>query len=321
MSATCIRTLCITASALALLSCADSAAPTTAMQARHSSPAGAQDKGWSEPENLGATVNATGFDTRNAMISVNGKSLYFGSDRPGGSGAVDLHVSHRDNPNAEWQQPVNLGPTINSSGTDNNAHVTDDGHDLLFNAVRPGGCGGVDLWTAHRADAHDDLGWETPVNLGCTINSSSSDSGPVLWTDPSTNTTMLFFASTRPGGQGSNDFYVSTLGGDGAWGPPVVIPSISTPHDDNKLAISRDGLTVYFSSNRPGGSAALSGFNIWVATRASTQDAWSDAEVAVEAAGLPALAANGKSLYMVQKAPFAGPFKNHLAVSTRTRGP
>lgn len=318
MLANVIRSFWAVAGVASIAACSDSLGLATESRERTSHLNAASDQwAWSEPENLGHLVNAEGFDNRNAMISVNKKSLYFGSDRPGGSGALDLYVSHRANPHESWDSPINLGATINTSGTDNNPYLSDDGRDLLFSGTRPGGCGGVDLWMSHRTDPDDDFGWGTPVNLGCTLNSTGGDSGPVYFLDPSTGSATLFFASTRPGGQGINDFWMSIRNSEGVWGAATVIPELSSTFEDNKLAITRDGLTVYFSSNRPGGSPDLAGFNIWVATRATTQDTWSAPIVAFEAAGLPAISGNGKELYMVRRDVTAGPFKNQLFVSTR----
>jgi hypothetical protein len=322
MSANITRMPSIAAAVMGLVACSDSVGLATADRTSASrSDAAGSAWTWSQPETLGPGINAKGFDNRNAMISVNGHSLYFGSDRPGGTGALDLYVSHRDNPKDAWGPPTNLGATINSSAADNNAYASDDGLDLLFNSTRPGGCGGVDLWTSHRVNADDDLGWGTPVNLGCTLNSTGGDSGPVYFVDPSTGNAVLFFASTRLGGQGMNDFWMSTRGDDGTWSAPTVIVELSSAFEDNKLAIARDGLTMYASSNRPGGSADLAGFNIWVSSRASTQDLWSPPELAIEAAGLPALSTNGKELYMVRRDLAAGPFKNELFVSKRDKAP
>lgn len=47
---------------------------------------------WSAPQNLGPTVNSP-FSELGPAISKDGLSLYFASNRPGGSGAFDIWVS------------------------------------------------------------------------------------------------------------------------------------------------------------------------------------------------------------------------------------
>ena len=49
---------------------------------------------WSAPERLAAPVN-TGAEETQAALSANGRTLYFASTRPGGSGASDLYASTR----------------------------------------------------------------------------------------------------------------------------------------------------------------------------------------------------------------------------------
>jgi hypothetical protein len=70
----------------------------------------------------------------------------------------------------------------------------------------------IDLWVSTRATTRDP--WSAPQNLGPTINTSSADGGPALSCDGTT----LYFYSTRPGGVGKEDLYVTTrakLRGDG----------------------------------------------------------------------------------------------------------
>jgi hypothetical protein len=117
------------------------------------------------------------------------------------------------------------------------------------------------------------------------------------------------------------DFYMSVRGSDGTWGTAVSIPELNTPFDDNKLSIRADGLELYLSSNRPGGGQGAQGYNIWVTTRASTEEAWTTPVLAIESAGLPAVSVNGLELYMVSRQPGSGvggvPFKNDLFLSRR----
>jgi len=273
---------------------------------------------WSVPEDLGSVINAALEDNRSPQISADGRSLYFGSTRPGGFGKLDLYVSHRASPKSPWKTPINLGPAINGSTNENNAYPTDDGHYLFFNSNRPGGCGSNDIYVSYRADPGDDTGWEPPTNVGCTVNSSASDSGPVVIRDHTTRRLLLFFTSDRAD---SNDFYVSHQAQDGTFGAGILIPEISSEFDDNKLAVHPDGLDVFFSSDRPGGGSGAAGFNIWTAHRDSTAEPWSSPALAVESAGLPSLAVNRKSLYLVVQQPGSDtddvPFLNDIAVSSR----
>src|SRR5262245_34971534 len=67
---------------------------------------------WSTPVNVGAPVNSTANDG-SAVISKDGLTLYFSSDRSG-LGGEDIFVSKRRNKNSPWQEPVNLGAVVNS---------------------------------------------------------------------------------------------------------------------------------------------------------------------------------------------------------------
>jgi WD40-like Beta Propeller Repeat len=50
---------------------------------------------WSTPANLGQPVNSPAIDQQ-AYISSDRTSMYFASNRPGGSGSIDLYVSTRE---------------------------------------------------------------------------------------------------------------------------------------------------------------------------------------------------------------------------------
>jgi len=124
---------------------------------------------WSEPVNLGPTIN-TEADDRLAAMSNDGLRLYFASNRQGGLGGYDLYVSRRPSLDDPWGPPQNLGPTVNTIDNERAPSLSMDGHWLYLNSDKPGYCGGFDLFVSWRDDIEDDFGWQTPVNLGCTIN-------------------------------------------------------------------------------------------------------------------------------------------------------
>ena len=144
--------------------------------------------------------------------------------------AASLSLSTLEN--SDWSEPVNLGPIINSTSNEQNAQLSKDGLAIYFSSDRPGGFGGLDIYVSRRASLSSP--WETPINLGATINSSSADFAPNVSIDGH----LLFFASARPGGQGGSDIYVAMrddTNDDLAWGEPINVGApINTP--DNEQA-------------------------------------------------------------------------------------
>jgi len=149
---------------------------------------------------------------------------------------------------SEWSGPVNLG-AVNSSSNEQNAFLSKDELTLYFTSNRPGGLGGLDIYVSHRASVYS--AWQTPVNLGPPINTTSNDFGPNLSIDGH----LLFFASGRAGGQGGSDIYVtrrSNPNDDFAWETPLNVgPPINTADQDQApfyLQNAEDGsANLYFN--------------------------------------------------------------------------
>ncbi len=158
---------------------------------------------------------------------------------------------------SEWSTPVNLGPPINSTFAENHPALSKDGLSLYFTSDRPGGEGLTDVWVARRAC--EDCAWETPINLGPVINSTSVDAGADLSNDEH----YLFFFSNRPGGAGGNDLYVSYRSNtqdDLGWETPRHLgPEVNTPDDENAPMFHQNDL--YFTR----GNNALGQQNLYVA--------------------------------------------------------
>jgi Tol biopolymer transport system component len=148
---------------------------------------------------------------------------------------------------AEWSTPVNLGPVVNSSATEQNPGVSADGLAIYFQSDRPGGLGGFDIWVTRR-DCRN-CSWEPPVNLGPPINTTFADLGPSLSPDGH----LLFFHSNRPGGLGGNDIWMARRSGskdEEDWETPVNLgPDVNTADDDNgaDYVASDGGGALYFN--------------------------------------------------------------------------
>ena len=100
---------------------------------------------WSEPQNLGAPINTKGTEMA-PFLHPDGCTLYFSSDKHIGMGGFDLFMSRRGE-DGQWQQPVNLGFPINTSGDEINFFVAADGKTAFVSSQREGGNGGYDIYT------------------------------------------------------------------------------------------------------------------------------------------------------------------------------
>ncbi len=109
--------------------------------------------------------------------------------------------------------------------------------------------------------------WSAPVNLGAPVNSAASEMNAALSPDE----LSLYFVSTRAGGVGGADIWVSRRASpDAPWGDPVNLgPNVNGPGIDASPALSLDGHLLFFSSDRPGGQGSN---DIYVARRADKSD-------------------------------------------------
>lgn len=254
----------------------------------------------STPMNLGPTVNSSFMDST-PSISADGLSLYFSSRRSGGW--ADLWVTTRVTVSDPWDPPVNLGPMVSSSYTDDTPSISADGLTLYFSSYRPGGHDNMDIWRATRETTDDE--WAAPVNLGPTINSSSFDWSPSISADGS----LLVFSSDRPRGDGKTDLWMtrpSTT--DGPWLEPVNLgPPVNSPSVEATPSISADGLLLFFQSNRTGGYGGQ--VDIWVVRRKTTDDPWSQPVNLGPVIntwgfdGTPSISADGSTLYFASNRP------------------
>jgi len=223
------------------------------------------------PTKSGPPANSSYGETLDC-ISADGLELYLESPRPGGVGGYDLWVAKRDTTDADWGEPVNLGPAINSANTDTYACISQDGLELYFNSAgRPGGYGGFDIWVTRRATK--DAGWGPPVNLGPTVNGPTEDATPWVSAD---GLELYFMSGTVGGGVGIWVTRRETK--NDPWGTPVRLgAAINSSTYQGVPCLSANGLTLFFSDALPSGPFRPGGFggeDMWVTTRVTTDDEW-----------------------------------------------
>jgi hypothetical protein len=252
---------------------------------------------WTEPVHVEYPINTDSNDTY-AILSEDGLTMYFTSDRPRGLGGDDLWVAKRESLSAPWQTPKNMRYPINTAANDSLPALSSDEHVMFFHSTRGGGCGAGDIWMTRRHNARSE-DWGPPVNAGCVLNTGFTEIAPAFFENPETGEVTLFYGSNRPGSE-DFDVYVSAVGEDGYFGPGVLVPELSSPKRDTRTFFRKDGLEAFVTSDRDGG---LGGIDIWVSTRETLSDPWSTpvnvgSPVNSEADdGSPWLSRDGTTLY------------------------
>ena len=200
------------------------------------------------------------------FISRDDKTFYMASAREGGLGGIDIWVSTRETAGDPWGAPVNVGAPVNSESNDFCPTISRDGHAFFFVSNRPGGCGGDDIYSARFRNT---TGFEGVANIGCAANSAGNEASPSPLPQSGTGP-ALYFSSTGHGGLGGADLFMSVSQG-GSYGAAVAVPGVNSAATDAQPNVRRDGLEIFFFSDREGG---LGGPDIWSASRASTSAAF-----------------------------------------------
>ena len=171
------------------------------------------DFAWQTPVNLGPGVNTAGFDAGasyfeneegGAPLLFFGRGVSFATQGT----TTDIWVAELL-PDGTFgnARPV---PELNSPQGDQRPSIRFDGLEVFFYSNRPGstvdasGNATTDIWVATRKDVRD--AWDAPVNLGSVVNTGAADFNPHISGDGLT----LYFASSRPGGCGGFDIYMTT---------------------------------------------------------------------------------------------------------------
>ena len=156
---------------------------------------------WRDPRDLGFPINSSFWESQ-PTVSFDGKTMYFSSSKPGGQGESDLWYSTYGM--GKWSAPVNLGPDINSPGSEQSPLIAKDNQTLYFISDYHQGMGGMDLFVSRR---QPDGRWGKPVNLGYPINTQNNEMCLAI----SANGEDAFIACERKEGYGGLDIYAFKL--------------------------------------------------------------------------------------------------------------
>jgi Tol biopolymer transport system component len=204
-----------------------------------------KDGRWTEPE---VAPFSGRFRDNAPFIAPDGKRLFFSSVRSadGKSAMKHLDIWFVEKTANGWGEPQNLGSPVNTEDQETAPSVAADGT-LYFASNRAGARGGADIYRSRLIDGK----YTEPENLE-EINSTGYDSNPCI----DATGERLFFASSRPGGAGTMDIYISAHR-NGRWETPRNVGSaINTPAVESWTALSPDGRYLFFNSSRKSGDPA-----------------------------------------------------------------
>lgn len=200
---------------------------------------------WTEPAGLPEPINN---DQNNASVSISGdgQQLYIFNSTPGDLGSI----SHTKLFGKEWTEPELIPGDVNGDSWEGHITLSSDKKYMIFASERPGGYGGIDLYSA---ELQTDFSYGNIKNLGPEINTELDEHGPFI--HPSGQ--FFVFSSKGHNNIGGYDLYSCIRLNDSTWDKPknMGIP-LNTPLDDVFYSISGDGKHGYYSSGKTGGFGA-----------------------------------------------------------------
>lgn len=260
-------------------------------------------KPFGEPTPL-TSLNTAASETA-PRISKDGLTLYYSVTTLNGTQAA-TYVTKRPSVDAPWGSADIVG-TTGLPGRPSNAALTDD-ELTMFEQLYFGGDAGTHLYSATRTTRD---GTFQPAKELTALNGGVDDLTPF----PLGDGTVVYFSSERQGTQSRDLFRASRSSPTGAFGAPARVTGASSGGIDMYPAVSADELTLFYSSKRSNNGS----YDIYVATRASTNDPWGAGEPIAEVNSPNdehpgSLSSDGCELYMAStRAGGAGMFDLYVA--------
>jgi len=221
--------------------------------------------------NLGKNVNSP-YEDYQPFVPEDESYLVFTSRRKEGGAVQMMEGSYSASifiskvVNGEFTKAKSIGPPINTGEGDEEVVGLSLSGDIMI-VVYDNAVSFADLFIAY---ADKKMNFKKAEPFDKNINSSSQEIAASISPDGNT----LYFTSTRPGGYGGSDIYISHKLPTGTWALPQNLgPEINTAADEDFPNISPDGQTLYFSST---GHTSMGGYDIFKTTWSETENKWTN---------------------------------------------
>lgn len=145
----------------------------------------------------GVPFNNNDYAVMHPSITPDGSRMYFASDMPGGLGGMDIYYVNIIS-DKKYSIPINMGPSVNTEGSDVFPYAFDDKTLFISSNGHPG-LGGLDIFMIENVGQ----GGQNIKNLGAPFNSKRDDFS--FFIDKMYK--YGFLSSNRSGGVGDDDIY------------------------------------------------------------------------------------------------------------------
>lgn len=212
------------------------------------------------PENLGSAVNSA-YSELNPVISPDGRTLYFGrkshpSNRYGVKGSETISGSQdiwfSEKVGDTWSSARRLSEVLNRDQYNTILSISPDGQTILLKGAYVNGAYETRGFSISNKTTG---GWSVPAKIdipGYEQLSKGKNEYGYLTMDGK----ALILAFARKKNSEDDDLYVSFYE-DGRWSRPMDLgEGINTKYSETTPFLSADGMTLYFSSDRPGGQGS-----------------------------------------------------------------
>lgn len=212
-------------------------------------------------DNFSRPVN-TKYPEYGAIISADESVMMFTSRRNTSTGAdkqppgtpyyEDIYITKKVD--GKWTEPENMGSPINSESHDATTAVAPDAQSMI---IYLGDKGGGDLYECKLEGST----WTKPKKMNNNINTKSHESSASYSNDGKT----LYFVSSKPGGIGNHDIYVTHWDEEAQdWGEAKNLgTNVNTKYNEEAVLIHPDGTSLYYSSQ---GHNTMGGYDIMKST-------------------------------------------------------
>jgi len=189
------------------------------------------------PKNLGDAINTKDLEYF-PSLTIDGSKMIF-TRRV----ASDEDFYESNFIDGKWSKAVPIGGQVNTDLNEGAQNISQDGQLLIFTGCNyPEGEGSCDLYFSVKTNN----GWSEAQNLGPVVNTDFWESSPSLSPDKKD----LYFASSRAGGFGGRDIWVTRRLPTGKWSRPENLgEAINTAGDEGCPFMHADNETLYFNSN------------------------------------------------------------------------